>query len=94
MNDDLISRSALMEFPIRRNRCDREHANPHFINGIESVLEYAANLHGTQPKVKHARWGYGCDGGCSACGEAKPCDYFGSSHESDYCPGCGARMDL
>jgi len=41
---DYISREALMQFPIRRNHYDREHGNEHFINGIESVLEYAENL--------------------------------------------------
>ena len=33
-----------MEFPIRKDQCDKEHANEHFIFGIESVLEYVENL--------------------------------------------------
>lgn len=33
-----------MQFPIRRDHYDRENGNEHFINGIESVLEYAENL--------------------------------------------------
>lgn len=41
---EYIEREALMEFPIRANRCDKEHANEHFINGIESVMEYAEQL--------------------------------------------------
>lgn len=41
---EYIDREALMEFPIRANHCDKEHANTHFINGIESVMEYAAHL--------------------------------------------------
>lgn len=41
---EYIDREALMEFPIRANRCDKEHANKHFINGIETVLEYAEQL--------------------------------------------------
>ena len=47
-----------------------------------------------QPEVVHAYW-YpdNIDGCCTACGEAKPCDYFGSCHESNYCPNCGAKMD-
>lgn len=40
----LIDGDKLQEFPIRANRCDKEHANEHFINGIESVLEYAEQL--------------------------------------------------
>lgn len=40
----LIDGDKLQEFPIRANRCDKEHANSHFINGIETVLEYAEQL--------------------------------------------------
>ena len=40
----LIDADKLQEFPIRANRCDKEHANTHFINGIETVLEYAQQL--------------------------------------------------
>lgn len=39
-----IDADALKEFPIRANHCDKEHANEHFLNGIETVLEYAAQL--------------------------------------------------
>lgn len=40
----LIDADKLQAFPIRANRCDKEHANTHFINGIETVLEYAELL--------------------------------------------------
>ena len=40
----LIDGGKLQEFPIRANHCDKEHANTHFINGIESVMEYAEQL--------------------------------------------------
>lgn len=40
----LIDGDKLQEFPIRANRCDKEHANAHFLNGIETVLEYAEQL--------------------------------------------------
>lgn len=40
----LIDGDKLQEFPIRANHCDKEHANTHFIKGIESVMEYAAHL--------------------------------------------------
>lgn len=40
----LIDGDKLQEFPIRANRRDKEHANEHFINGIETVLEYAEQL--------------------------------------------------
>lgn len=39
-----IDADKLQEFPIRANRCDKEHANKHFLNGIETVLEYAEQL--------------------------------------------------
>lgn len=42
---EYIEREAIMEFPIRKDQCDKEHANEHFIFGIESVLEYVENLH-------------------------------------------------
>lgn len=40
----LIDGDKLQEFPIRANCCDKEHANDHFLNGIETVLEYAEQL--------------------------------------------------
>lgn len=40
----LIDGDKLQELSIRANRCDKEHANEHFINGIETVLEYAEQL--------------------------------------------------
>ena len=39
-----IDADKLQQFPIRANRCDKEHANKHFLNGIETVLEYAEQL--------------------------------------------------
>ena len=41
---EYVERKAIMEFPIKKDRCDKEHANEHFIFGIESVLEYVENL--------------------------------------------------
>lgn len=41
---DYIEREALMKLPIRRDHCDKDHANEYFINGIETVMEYAENL--------------------------------------------------
>lgn len=39
---DYISRKALLEYPIRREHYDKEHGDAHFINGVESVMEYVA----------------------------------------------------
>lgn len=43
-NNDLISLSELLKFPIRADHYDKENGNEHFIYGIETVLEYAQNL--------------------------------------------------
>lgn len=40
----LIDLDELMKFPIRSDHCDKEHANPYFIDGIETVFEYAEQL--------------------------------------------------
>lgn len=89
----LINLDALNKYPIRRHRCDKKNANPHFINGIESVLEYANELPVVEER-KHGHWRIepyllektGC---CSICGEQ-----IRMPHEIyKYCPNCGAIMD-
>lgn len=40
----MISLDALMSFPIRQDRYDKEHGNEHYIFGVEAVLEYAQSL--------------------------------------------------
>lgn len=41
---DLIDRDKLLSYPIRRNHYDKKNGNEHFINGIQSVMEYAECL--------------------------------------------------
>ncbi len=41
---EYINKGEIMRFPIRRDHCDKKHANQHFINGIETVLEYVESL--------------------------------------------------
>ena len=41
---EYIERVAVLSYPIRKDQCDKEHANEHFIFGIESVMEYVENL--------------------------------------------------
>ena len=54
---EYINREAIMKFPIRKDHCDKGHANGHFINGIESVLEYVENLPAADvAPVRHGRW--------------------------------------
>lgn len=55
--DEYIKRAAIMEFPIRKDHCDKERANEHFIFGIESVLEYVQNLPAADvAPVVHGVW--------------------------------------
>lgn len=88
----LINLDALNKYPIRRHRCDKKNANPHFINGIESVLEYANELPVVEER-KHGRWKDGC---CTVCGESAALDVYGGSIDEEsqkYCWNCGARME-
>lgn len=92
---EYIERGALMQFPIRRDHYDRKNGNKHFINGIESVLEYAENLpaadvapvvHGkdlAQPSLFH----------CSVCGCMDSDTYTCDVREYRFCPACGAKID-
>lgn len=41
---DLISRQAVLDYPIRLDHYDEEHGNRHFVLGIESVMEYVEYL--------------------------------------------------
>ena len=92
---EYIERSALMQFPIRRNYYDRKNGNKHFINGIESVLEYAENLPAADvAPVRHGHWvkekpDVLIHWHCSVC---KNC-YYLEEPNANYCPNCGAKMD-
>lgn len=91
---EYIERGALMQFPIRRDHYDRKNGNKHFINGIESVLEYAENLPAADvAPVVHGRWnnmdGYKTRKVCSECGWDVP--EYGKFYS--YCPNCGAKMN-
>lgn len=95
---EYIERGALMQFPIRRDHYDRKNGNKHFINGIESVLEYAENLPAADvAPVVHGhfvhdgpRFAGGVDWWrCSACGGLAS----GAETQFAYCPNCGAKMD-
>lgn len=93
---EYIERGALMQFPVRRNHYDRKNGNKHFINGIESVLEYAENLPAADvAPVVHGRWnvieGRRLDNAiCSNCGRR-----FQAYYEAyRFCPNCGAKMDI
>lgn len=81
---ELIRRSDVLKFPIRRDHYDRENGNPHFISGIETVMEYVEFIPAVESEpVVHAHWNGDC---CSRCGELSEDNY-------PRCPYCGAHMD-
>lgn len=94
---ELIRRSDVLKFPIRRDHYDREHGNPHFINGIETVMEYVEFIPPVEAEpVVRAHWvierwssGYIKRCSCSNCGN-HPKDAY---EPSKYCDNCGAHMD-
>lgn len=91
VDGDLISRSDVLKYPLRRDTCDKKNANPHFVNGIESVMEYVETLPAAPAEpVTYARWkgaGLG-DYLCSACWEV-----CSGGDRFKRCPHCGAHMD-
>ena len=90
---EYINREAIMKFPIRKDHCDKEHANGHFINGIESVLEYVENLPAVDVSpVRHGRWIKYQIPPIICCSN---CDWATDVEEKNfqYCPNCGAKME-
>lgn len=91
----LIDLSSLLEYPIRAEHYDKENGNEHFINGIESVLEYAENLPIVDAEpVTDGEWV--SDKAdvlfhCSVCG-AQISTEWDYEDAWNYCPACGARM--
>ena len=91
--DKLINLAALQNYPLRRGNpgCDEVNANPHFLNGIESIVEFAEDLPAIDT-VRQGRWVqdttfrdlHFCDQ-CLAGEYRKP--------KFKYCPDCGAKMD-
>lgn len=87
---EYIEREELMKFPIRRNHYDKEHGNEHFINGIETVLEYAENLPAAdvEPVVRCRECKYSYEDISGRCCSHGPCtdwvvldDFFCSQGE-------------
>ena len=93
---EYIDREGLMKFPIRRDHCDKAHANEHFINGIETVMEYAKNLPAADvAPVVHGRWAHlgGDEWCCSVCGFVITTEGSWDKPTKEYCEDCGAKMD-
>lgn len=86
----LINLDSLLSYPIRRSNYDKEHGSEEFINGVESVLEYAMELHVYEAdRPNTATWkdesSYRMLYRCSACGNAESHPYF-------FCSKCGCEM--
>ena len=89
---DLISRQAVLDYPIRLNHYDEEHGNRHFVLGIESVMEYVEYLPSAdRPTGEWVEKDGECV--CSECGNSV------SFSRTKYgwvlgkcCQTCGARM--
>lgn len=88
MNNDLISRSALIA-AIKTN-------SPTFYDG-QDIADWQAKCINEAPAVdaepvRHGHWDDSFDGitpYCSVCGMSHNC----INRTLDYCPHCGARMD-
>lgn len=99
---EYIERGALMQFPIRRNHYDRKNGNKHFINGIETVLEYAENLPAADvAPVVLGHWKKDRDTiKCTVCGFGMFPNRYTFMHGvcvtdnklPKYCENCGAKM--
>ena len=92
---EYIEKAAVLSYPIRKDHCDKEHANEHFIFGIESVMEYVENLPAADvAPVRHGRWEPG-NPICPVCGENKFKDLDAdvwADWQPKFCPNCGALM--
>lgn len=94
-----IDADKVLQYPLRRDRCDKEHANPHFTNGVESVVEYIEYLAEEEPadvqEVRHGKWIIdGITPYCSIC--RQPSEYYCDGEHSTplFCPNCGAKMKV
>lgn len=83
---DLISRQAVLDYPIRLDHYDEEHGNRHFVLGIESVMEYVEYLPSADAvevvrckDCKYTHMTYG--------GECKYCDMWKEDGEALYLDG-------
>lgn len=89
---DLISRQAVLHYPIRLDHYDEEHGNRDFVLGIESVMEYVESLPSAEPKTGH--WIYHENDMCCVRWDKWECSecHKRVENKSEYCPHCGADM--
>lgn len=96
MAKEYIEREALFNYPMRRDNYDTKNGNIHFINGIESILEYAESLPPADvQELRHGKWEEQLDGThyCSHCGRDATYTFDGNEVCGIVCTYCGAKMD-
>ena len=103
MNDDLISRAALLEW-VQNQKAEAYGVYGNIIKAaIDAVLHHnVVNAIRTAPAVdaepvRHGEWivhdwAEECNGVLISNYECSECCYW-ERHEADYCPNCGAKMD-
>lgn len=86
----LIDLDQLLKYPLRRESalCDEEHADPHFLNGVESVLEWAQTLPTLTPPNE---WVSGVLVPCPGCGGDNIIDWYRHNGVWYQCNDCGWR---
>ena len=70
------------------------HPNAYHLTNYATLILREAPTIEAEP-VRHGRWvRKGQDIYCSECGEESGYTWTGASRYSDYCPNCGAKLDL
>ena len=90
---EYIDREKLRMYPLRWEFCDKENANPLFIYGVESLMEYVEWLPAADvAPVRHGKW---MPFHAEFAGDIQYCSVceIGFSDRTAYCPHCGAVMD-
>lgn len=81
-----IDADKILKFPIRADHCDKENADPHFINGIETVMEYVEYLVDEEPvdaaEVVRCK---DCKYYCPESEKKGQCGLLGSCQPNEFC---------
>ena len=100
----LIDLDELQKYPFRHSNYDEKKGNLHFVNGVESLMEYAETLPIIDPEELRPRgkWLYSTrsmgawevyDMKCSVCSKGFTNEEERCFAKFKYCPNCGARME-
>jgi hypothetical protein len=99
-NDDLISRKALLDkLTNELNWAQSINASEEGLAAFRIAISYvkAANAVDAEP-VRHGKWEKANCSGFIVCSSCKDVflrsDWFLNGSKWDYCPACGAKMDL